>query len=154
MRHILIYLYRMGREAFDHVLDIIKDDPIFVSTGKKPQRSAKHQLMVFLLRVGGRLAQESANVGSVSEGSVYQYCSWVSKALRCRCADFIAWPGEQRRQYIKEECAEHGFPGCVGLGDATFFAFRQKPRGSTGWTYWCRKKFYSVSFFCTPHIYI
>jgi hypothetical protein len=95
----------MGRDAFDRVLDIIKEDPIFVSTGKKPQRSAKHQLMVFLLRVGGRLAQESADVGSVSEGSVYQYCYRVSKALRHRrTARELLY----QRQIIVTSCVRRG----------------------------------------------
>jgi hypothetical protein len=132
--HILIYnCFSMERDSFEHVLDLIKDDQIFVSTGKRPQRPVKHQLAVFLLQVGGKLAQKTGDAALVAEGTVYLYCGRVAKALRRQRPDHLAWPGFARRDFIKHKCGEeHRFHGCIGSGDATFFVLAQKPRGIGG----------------------
>ncbi|KAG1859739.1 hypothetical protein F4604DRAFT_1930457 [Suillus subluteus] len=44
--------YRVGRATFDRLVQILEQNPIFESTGRKPQRPVRYQLACFLLRYG------------------------------------------------------------------------------------------------------
>lgn len=133
----------MSRESFFYLLSLIEDDPIFVSSATKRQRSPKHQLAAFLCRAGAEDGLKAASVTCIAEGTLYGYCYRVSKALRNIRDAHLAWPGPERREYLKEEMTAWGFPGCIGIGDGTLIRLTSKPRAN-GWVYWCRKKFYAV----------
>jgi hypothetical protein len=137
-------LSRLSRESFDHVLDLIKSDPVFQSTGKKPQRPVKYQLAAFLCHVGGEDAAKTGDITSIAEGTSYLYIPRVTRALRNLRSSFLAWPGPERREYLKDAMGEWGFPGCIGICDGTFLRLLHKP-WKQGWSYWCRKKYYAVS---------
>ena len=73
----------MSRQTFDKIIDLIKDDKIFHSTGPKSQRPAFYQLGCFLARYGS-LGTQSIDVAqklSIAEGTVPLYCARVSKAI-------------------------------------------------------------------------
>ncbi|KAF8153908.1 hypothetical protein B0H34DRAFT_70099 [Crassisporium funariophilum] len=108
---------RMDRESFWLVHDLICDDPVFLSTGIRPQRSPKYQLATFLCRVGAETAIKTAGVMAIAEGSVYLYMERVSRALRNIRHQHLAWPGHLRRQFLSEQMQQWGFPGCLGSGD-------------------------------------
>ena len=137
-------MHRVDRETFWHLHGLIADDPIFVSRGKKPQRPVKYQLAAFLCRAGMESGVKSASVIAIAEGSVYNYVQRVCRAFRNIQDDHLAWPGDERRTFLKEEMGAGGFPGCIGIGDGTFVHLVDKP-WENGWAYWCRKKFYAVS---------
>lgn len=134
----------MDRESFWYLHKLIKDDPVFRSTGRKPQRPSWHQLAAFLIRYGEDPAIKSAKISGVSEGSIYNYADRVTQALRNIRADHLSWPGKERRAFLKHEMADYGFPGCIGIVDGTLIPLRSKPP-KNGEVYWCRKKFYGVS---------
>ena len=73
---------RMSQESFWHVHDLICHDPVFRSTGSKPQRPVKFQLAAFLVHVGSEGGVKTASAVSIAEGTVWCYVRHVSKALR------------------------------------------------------------------------
>lgn len=89
----LYHDYRMDRQSFWHLHDLIKHDAVFISTGRRPQRPVKYQLATFLCRVGSDSAVKTAAVISIAEGSVYQYMDQVCKALWHIWNDHLSWPG-------------------------------------------------------------
>jgi hypothetical protein len=44
------FVYRISRTTFDSLVARLEDDPIFQSSGRKPQRPVKFQLAAFLRR--------------------------------------------------------------------------------------------------------
>lgn len=135
---------RMSRETFWHLHDLIQVDPIFQSSGKRPQRPVKYQLAAFLCRMGAETVIKTAGIMAIAEGTVYLYCARVTRAF-CHLRDnFLAWPGEERRPFLSSEMAEWGFPGCIGIGDGSSIHLIVRPRRN-GYAYWCRKKYYAVS---------
>jgi hypothetical protein len=134
----------MSRETFWHLHDLIKNDPIFQSKGKRPQRPVKYQLAAFLCRMGAETAIKTAGIIAIAEGTVYLYCDRVTRAFRHIRDHFLAWPGEERRVFLSEAMSEWGFPGCIGIGDGSYIHLTIRPRGN-GYAYWCRKKYYAVS---------
>ncbi|EPQ55387.1 hypothetical protein GLOTRDRAFT_93845 [Gloeophyllum trabeum ATCC 11539] len=133
----------MDRASFWHVHDLIKDNPVFFSGNGRRQRPVQYQLATFLCRIGGESNEKAGDVTAIAEGTTYLYCERVCRALRTLKAQHLAWPGPERRQFLKECMAEYGFPGCIGIGDGTFFGLTEKP-WVNGFAYWCRKKFYAV----------
>ncbi|KZS94893.1 hypothetical protein SISNIDRAFT_473838 [Sistotremastrum niveocremeum HHB9708] len=134
----------MSKISFWHLVESIKDDPVFQSKGKKPQRPAWYQLATFLVKWGEHGGVKTATVLSIAEGTVYLYQRRVTLAFRRIKHLHIWWPGAERRAYLKQEMAEYGFPGCIGMVDGTLFRLSDKPK-KHGWSYWCRKKFYALT---------
>ena len=135
----------MDREAFWHLHELIKNDPVFVSTGKRPQRPAWYQLAVFLCRMGNKTAVTAASFASISEVAVFLYTDRVCDAIRRIRDQHIYWPKDEEREQFSDAMAEWGFPGCLGSGDGTYIRLERRP-SQNGYAYWCRKKFYGVSF--------
>lgn len=133
----------MDKGSFWSLHELIADDEIFVSTGRKPQRPVRYQLAAFLCRMGALGNIRTAGFCAISEGSVRDYCFRVVRAVRRLRPQFLAWPDEARRDSIAARFAEQGFPGCIGSGDGTYFPLEDKPLDN-GYAYWCHKKFYAV----------
>ena len=140
----------MGRNTFDKLVCLLADDPIFESQGKKPQRHVKVQLAAFLLRYGNCgsntfIVERNLNI---SEGSVFDYCRRVVKAVRRLCSQFLGWPGESCKteisQYIENQS---GFPNCIGCCDGSLIRFTEEPMVN-GDQYRCRKKTWAVRTSC------
>ncbi|EJF58572.1 hypothetical protein DICSQDRAFT_66655 [Dichomitus squalens LYAD-421 SS1] len=136
----------MDRDAFWHLHDLVKDDPVFVSAGKKPQRPSWLQLAVFLCHMGNESAVKTASFASVSEGAVFLYTERVCTALRNIRNQHIYWPEDDERERFSDAMSEWGFPGCLGSGDGTYIRLEKRP-SQNGYAYWCRKKMYAVSYF-------
>lgn len=139
----------MDRKSFDHIANLIRNDPVFASDpDRRPQRPVEHQLAAFLIRMGGELAIKTSDVTGIAEGTLFIYCNRVSKAIRRLRDDHISWPSQERRINIKEAMGEGGFGGCIGICDGSLIRLHTKPVES-GESYWCRKKMYAVSHLTT-----
>ncbi|KAF8870639.1 hypothetical protein CPB84DRAFT_1692891 [Gymnopilus junonius] len=108
----------MDRKSFWYIHDLIQDDPIFKSTGKRPQQPPKYQLATFLSHVGSDSAIKTAAIMSIAEGTVYEYCPRVCQALLKMKPEFLAWPGTEQREFLSNEMSKFGFPGCLGSGES------------------------------------
>ncbi|KAF5336987.1 hypothetical protein D9611_003110 [Ephemerocybe angulata] len=140
------HLFRVGRDTFDKLIDRISNDPVFVST-KKPQRPVKYQLACFLIRYGqaGSDSLDTAQKLAIGHGTVFLYCTRVSKALRRIKSQVIKFPDEARQQEISDYIESvSGFPGCIGIGDGCVIPFSEKP-SVQGETYMTRKKRFGVA---------
>ncbi|RDX43329.1 hypothetical protein OH76DRAFT_1361348 [Lentinus brumalis] len=133
----------MDRDAFWHLNELIQDDPVFVSTGKRPQRPPWYQLAVFLCRMGNKTGITAASFASISEGTVWLYTDRVCQAFRNIRDQHIYWPGHVERDEFSNSMADWGFPGCLGSGDGTYIRLERRP-SMNGYAYWCRKKMYAI----------
>ncbi|KAF8836722.1 hypothetical protein BDN67DRAFT_1031877 [Paxillus ammoniavirescens] len=124
----------MTQEAFWHVHDLVHHDPIFISTGKHPQRAVHYQLSTFLCHLGGESGIKVASVMSIAEGTAYLYFDRNGH---------LAWPGERRQDFLSSEMTEWGFPGCIGIADGSYILLMYKPI-KNGYAYWCCKKYYAL----------
>jgi len=134
----------MSRSAFLRVHELIKDDAVFLSCGKRPQRPVNYQLVVFLLKFGGLPGIKFAGVLSLAEGTVSLYSHCVCQALRNVHADHLHWPGKEWRTFLKGEMVKYGFQGCLGMVDGSLIRLAERPRKNPR-SYFCRKKYYWVS---------
>lgn len=137
----------MDKASFWSLHDLIAEDPLFLSTGRKPQRPPRFQLATFLARMGALSNIKTAGFCAVAEGTVRLYCARVVRAVRKLRTLYLAWPHAERRDYIAQRMAAAGFPGCIGSGDGTYFRLEDKPLVN-GYAYWCHKKFYAVRVSC------
>ena len=139
-------VYRMDQKCFWHLIDLIKHDPIFISTpvGRCPQCPVKYQLTTVLCHVGSDSAVQTAAIMSIAEGSVYKYMGRVCKAIRHIRNDHLSWPGAMRCAYISNAMQQSGFPGCLGSADGTYIQLADKPLQNS-YAFWCQKKYYVVS---------
>ncbi len=133
----------MDRDAFWFLNDLIQDDPVFVSTGRRSQQPPWLQLAVFLCRMGNKTGVTAASFASISEGSAFKYSERVCRAFRNIRNDHIYWPGEYEREQFSNAMAAWGFPSCLGSGDGTYIRLEKRPEDN-GYAYWCRKKMYAV----------
>jgi hypothetical protein len=136
----------MSWPAFWHVVNILKEDPCFTSTGNRPQWAVEHQLLTYLIRMSGIGGVQSGDVAAVAEGTSYLYTDRVRDAIRRLRGRFLSWPGAERRLFLKTEMAKKGFPGCIGICDGSLIRLLNKP-SRNGASYWCHKKMYAV---CIP----
>lgn len=134
----------MSRQSFWHLTDLIKDDMIFAQKGYRPQRPVAEQLAAFLMHCGSISHVVAASHCCIAEGTTYLYHSRVREALLNIRDKHLAWPGQRRRLFLKQEMADFGFPGCIGLIDASLIPLANKP-SKDGWAYFTRKKNYAVS---------
>lgn len=135
----------MLRPNFWHIHHLIERDPIFVSTGRKPQRPVKYQLAAFLCRAGAMGGIRCAGITGIAEGTIYLYVDRVSKAIRKLRPHYLRWPTAEEHAALKDEMVEWGFPGCIGMADGSLLPLREKPR-KNGFAFYSRKKIYAVRF--------
>jgi len=89
--------YRMSRDSFYRVHDLIKDHPVFLSKGKKKQAPVLHQLMVFLKYIGtegnGASNSNQRQTFGISYGSATNYSrKRVTIAIRSFSKEYVYWP--------------------------------------------------------------
>lgn len=133
----------MSRESFWHLHGLIEDDTIFISSGRRPQRPVAEQLAAFLMYCGGTPHVVAASICCIADGTTYLYNSRVRTAIMRIRDKHLAWPGPRRRAFLKNEMADFGFPGCIGMIDASLIPLAEKP-AKDGWAYFTRKKNYAV----------
>ncbi|KAG8729640.1 hypothetical protein FRC10_003552 [Ceratobasidium sp. 414] len=140
-------VYRMSKETFWAMVDVLKTNTIFQSKGHKNQRPVHYQLGMFLLRYGiaGSHIQHPKLLTSIGEGTVVLYCCRVIRVIREHGLECVVWPTEERKQEIK-----HGFKkicrldNIIGSLDGTLHGLESKPR-IAGDSYVSRKKTLSVN---------
>ncbi|KAG2071469.1 hypothetical protein BDR04DRAFT_1142230 [Suillus decipiens] len=135
--------YRVGRPTFDRLVHLLEQNPIFQSTGKKPQRAVRYQLACFLLRYGSRGANplQAAHKLAIGFGTVFLYCRRVVWALRELGIQVVAWGDAECRQETSQYIMDvYGFPDCVGMLDGMLIWLTQIP-DKTGFSFICPNKF-------------
>lgn len=136
----------MSQETFDAVVALLEKNPVFQSSGKRPQRPVKFQLACYLIRYGSRGADsmEAAQKLSLGHGTVFLYCRRVIYALRCLRLRFVRWPDAQRRAEISDSVKElTGIPGVIGIVDGSLIPFARVPKEEPH-LWFTRKKFAGV----------
>jgi hypothetical protein len=137
----------MSRETFDRLVGLLEKDPIFLSTGPRPQRAVRYQLAAFLLRYAGEGSDAIgvSNKLGIGEGTVFKYCQRVTRALRKIGLTTLSW-GDSNRHRETASFVEknYGFKGCIGIVDGSLIRLSEVPV-EHGQSYWCRKKFPAVS---------
>jgi len=141
----LIGFCRCTHQSFFTVCNIIRDHPVFQSTGTKPQRPVEVQLATFLRTYGGTRKHhlEGALSCNIGEGTTILYTDRVIEALGDLAGQYIHWPDEARRAEIRAAFGDMGFPGAIGAVDGSLIQFADKPLTDAIY-YYCRKKFYGV----------
>lgn len=135
--------YRMGRTTFDRLVHMLEKNPIFESTGTKPQRPVCFQLACFLLRYGilGANPMQATHKLGIGFGTVFLYCRRVVCALRELGLKVVKWGNEERHQEIARHVMDHsGIPNCIGMLDGTLIHLTQMPERN-GFSFMCWKKF-------------
>jgi hypothetical protein len=134
----------MDRESFWRIHDQIEYDSIFLSRGRKPQHPVHFQLATFFIRAGAETSLKSASLIAIAEGSVYNHCRCVQRAIRRLMPEWISFPIAGDLGLDAEEMAAQGFPGAKGTADATGLPLETKPSTNAYAYFSGRKKFYGV----------
>ena len=144
--------YRMTRESFNAIVDLIKDHRVFKKESQqgRQQPPVAHQLMVLLRYLGseggGGCNPDLRNMFSIGRGTVELYKRRVVTALMSLREQVVFWPDEAERERISERIrAQYAFPDCVGLIDGTLFPLRFKPARVDAPDFSGRKFAYSLS---------
>lgn len=137
---------RLSRTTFDRLVSVLEKNPIFTSSGTKPQRPVRFQLATFLLRYGslGSGSLQAAHKMGIGFGTVFDYCGRVSTALMELGLKAVVWPDERRQQETSDYIERiFGYSGCIGVVDGTLIRLSAFPF-IQGFAYYCRKKFPAV----------
>lgn len=144
--------YRMTRVAFNQLVDLIKDDPVFHSgyfRGRR-QRPVEYQVLTTLKALGSEgTASSNPNLRDVfgtGRGTNTVYIRRVVHALLARRDDFVSWPDEDERKDIARRIEDlTSLPNCVGIVDGTLFPLAFRPQTADAADYKGRKHLYTLS---------
>ncbi|KAF7304138.1 DDE Tnp4 domain-containing protein [Mycena indigotica] len=142
-------VFRISRPTFDTFCTILGPNPIFHSTGRKPQRDISWQLGAFLIRYGqlGSSVQDTALKLGVGYGTVLSYCRRVIRAIRMLKSKYASWLSEEEQQCSIDVIRQRtGFTDCVGSGDGSLVQSSEQPLWM-GSAYLSRKGFMAYSVF-------
>jgi hypothetical protein len=140
-----LLLFRMQRESFDLLQDLLKDHLVFCRrTGPagnllRQQYPVQLQIMVFLYfkRIGARFF--------ISQGAGRLFVTRVTTAVLSLKDELIKWPDAEERNRISSEILlQYGFPNCVGIINGTLLKLQYSPLLHPE-NYHCRKGFAAVS---------
>jgi hypothetical protein len=139
----------MSRPTFNTIVEILEQNTIFQSTGRKLQWPVKYQLACFLFRYSRRGSDSTipAQELSLGLGTVPLYCRCIMRVLRELGVKLLKWPDNEEQEGIAERIqmsTEDHFPRCIGIGDGTLICLCEAPR-KDGPVYYCRKKYPAVS---------
>ncbi|KAF7362660.1 DDE Tnp4 domain-containing protein [Mycena venus] len=141
------HMFRVGRDLFDYLVQVLAPNPIFLSKGRRPQRHVKYQLGCFLIRYGsiGSDTIGTAQKLSIGFGTVFLYCRRVTRAIRELRTQFVGWPTAERKTVIRRDIKDRsGFAKCLGAGDGSLIRFCEVPR-EDGHLFQSRKKFFGTN---------
>ena len=144
--------YRMPRDAFWKLYELIKEDEVFHPTqgGGRIQRPISFQLMVCLKAFGeegsGSSAGNLRDVFATGHGTSIVYIRRVVKAIRNLRDKYLQWPDEDEKKLIAHRVNSIcGLPNCVGMVDGTLFPLSFKPKRTDHADFKGRKHGYSLS---------
>jgi hypothetical protein len=128
--------YRMHRESFCKLLDMIKEHPVFHTDGVKKQASVAHQLLLLLFYLGksgsGSNNPTLRNMFQIGRGTPDSYKRRCITALRSLRESVICWPDDNERKDIaKRMFTQYDWVSCVGVLDGTLFPLTY-PRSEDG----------------------
>lgn len=100
--------YRMTRDSFDKIVDLIKDDELFLRKDPRDrgrhQAPVAHQLMVLLRYLGteggGASRLTLRNIFGVSTGTIDMYKARAALAIDALHDKVIVWPNARERKQI------------------------------------------------------
>jgi hypothetical protein len=144
--------YRVDRESFWLIHDLIKDHDVFKQKGPRgrPQTDVKTQLCVFL-RFLGTEGSGASNHGQrstfrVSYGFAARCRKRVARAICSLASQYVSWPDEQERKQITKAIFELSqLSNCIGIIDGTLFPLYAEPQCEDAPDYSGRKFPYSIS---------
>jgi len=143
--------YRMSRESFEYLVELIQDDPVFKKPCRGPQQApVKHQLMVLLKFLGteggGSSKHDMRSMFLLGCGTIAEYCDRSVQAIRNLKDKVVKWPDSEERSIIARRIfEEYKFPNCVRFIDGTLFPLGFQPSSEDAPDYSGRKYGYSLS---------
>ena len=142
--------YRMGRDSFWMLVDLIKAHPVFESNNRKKQAPVPHQVMVFLYYLGcsgsGASNPKMRNSFCLGRGTATLYRNRVAIAIRSLRDKAINWPNEEERKEIaKRVMLKYNLPNCIAVADGTLFPLTYEPQAVDAPDYKGRKYLYSLT---------
>jgi DDE superfamily endonuclease len=125
--------YKMSREAFFMVVELIQDHPVFAKQERGPPQIPVEFQFLSLLKY---LTSQGTAARNVDLRSHFR-CGYGSNSVyRARCItailafkrQYITWPELHERQRISERMEEKfQIPCCVGIVDGTLFPLARRP---------------------------
>ncbi|KAF8180747.1 hypothetical protein K438DRAFT_1452104, partial [Mycena galopus ATCC 62051] len=139
----------ISRRTFDIFCEILQENPIFTSRGRKPQRHIAWQLGAFLIRYGelGSPVLDTSLKLSIGYGTIILYCRRVTRAVRELKKNYAPWFSEEDQRATMEKAEEKtGFPNCVSSCDGSLIQTSDKPSW-IGTAYLTCKGFFAYALF-------
>ena len=144
----MINIYRMNRNTFDKLVQLLEENLIFTSSGQKPQCAVRYQLATFIMWYGARGSDvlSMAKRMGIGLGTVFLYCRCVSHALWELGVKIIVWGGQDRKTATATYfIGISGLHDCVGIVDGSLIQLIEVPV-EWGLAHFCRKKYPAVSY--------
>lgn len=124
-------LTRMDKPSFYHLLDLIRQHPVFQTQSNYEQAPVEAQLAVCLDRLGhdsnGACLNHMIPTWGVSCGSIVNYSKRCFVALESVLSEYIQWPTRAEQEFDSQAFGRMGFPGCIGLIDGSLCPLSQRP---------------------------
>jgi DDE superfamily endonuclease len=150
--HEFLQKYRMKRESFYIIYNLIKNHPVFATSQKmgRKQSNPMYQFMTLLKYIGTE-GSGAGNLGlrdlfKIGRGTAVLFRDRAVTAIRSLRDQAIYWPDEKEREDISARIRrDHCFPNCVGMIDGTLFPLARCPSTNDCPDYSGRKHQYSLS---------
>jgi len=145
--------YRLDRESFYELLDMIKEHEVFKHRmGKKGRHQTKveYQLLVFLYYIG-RSGHGASNptlrqLFGIGRGTAETWKKRCCEAIRSLRDRFVYWPDDaERLEIAKRFYTIYTFLNCIAVGDGTLFPLICEPESDDAPDYHGRKFQYSLT---------
>ena len=146
-----LHKYRMKRESFDLLLELIEGHAVFQRTSRRIQQApVAWQLLVFLHYIGcsgsGASNPNLRNMFGIGRGTADLYkrrCVTAILSLRERV---IKWPDvDERKEIALRINLKYDFLNCIAVADGTLFPLQYAPQTVDAPDYHGRKFAYSLS---------
>jgi len=142
--------FRMSRNSFYSLFQLIKDHPIFqnddIKLRGRPQHDIQLQLLVTMHKLGLRATKFStvARKFKISKGTARNSFNRVIQAILSLEKNCVEWPDaeERKRMSIKFQ-SKYGFRKCFGSIDGTLIGITERPEWF-GEDFYSRKSSYSL----------
>jgi hypothetical protein len=144
-----LFHYRMTKQNFWELHDLIKDHDIFKRTGPgRQQGPPAYQLLVLLKYLGSQgIAASNLSMASyfrIGRGTAETFRRRALIAVLSLESRAYLWPDENERKEMSRRIkAYYHFPNCVGMIDGTLLPLEFKP-SLYGENYYSRKKVYAI----------
>ncbi|KAG1734244.1 uncharacterized protein EDB91DRAFT_1084147 [Suillus paluster] len=130
-----------------NIVQILEQNPIFQSTGRKPQRPVHYQLACFLLCYGTRGGDslQAAHKLGIGFGTVFLYCKRIVRALQEIGMQVVTWGDEDRQNETTRWVMDwSGIPDCIGMLNGSLIWLTEM-LDQNGLTFICRKKYPAIN---------